>query len=257
MSSTTLSYSEWIKEVQTSRNSEWKFNVTFSKAKDVPSPPLFEHVSLFHEGAEQYAMDMTSVPSKNVQEIAQKTMEQGLFAPCMVGTLESQFLKMQVSLAKARTCLDVGTFTGMSAMAMAEGTSDNGHVVTLEFDDKIADVAEASFKTSPVGHKIQLVRGSALSSMEKMLANGDTFDVIFLDADKENYINYYNLAMSGLLSENGFILADNSLCSLLYDSDDARSQKLHEFNQHVKNDERVEQIVLTMREGVTIIKPLK
>lgn len=257
MSSSNLSYSDWIKEVQTSRNAEWKFNVTFTKAKDVPTPPQFEHVSLFHEGAEQYAMDMTSVPSKNVQEIAQKTMEQGLFAPCMVGTLESQFLKMQVCLAKATTCLDVGTFTGMSAMAMAEGIPPDGRVVTLEFDDKIADVAEASFRASSVGHKIQLVRGSALTSMENMLERGDKFDVIFLDADKENYIPYYNLAMQGLLSEDGFILADNSLCALLYDADDARSQKLHEFNQHVKNDDRVEQIVLTMREGVTIIKPVK
>ena len=80
--------------------------------------------------------------------------------------------------------------------------------------------------------------------------------MIFIDADKENYIEYYKLAMQGLLSSNGFILADNSMCALLYDSTDYRSKKLHEFNQYVKNDKRVEQVVLTIREGITLIKPI-
>ena len=85
---------------------------------------------------------------------------------------------------------------------------------------------------------------------------GQEFDLIFIDADKENYIEYYKLAMQGLLSSNGFILADNSMCALLYDSTDYRSKKLHEFNQYVKNDKRVEQVVLTIREGITLIKPI-
>merc|ERR1711908_155144 len=84
---------------------------------------------------------------------------------------------------------------------------------------------------------------------------GDKFDLIFIDADKENYIEYYELSLK-LLEKNGFILADNSLCALLYDQDfDVRSMKLHEFNQYVKNDKRTEQVVLTVREGITMIKP--
>jgi predicted O-methyltransferase YrrM len=90
-----------------------------------------------------------------------------------------------------------------------------------------------------------------------LIADGEQFDVIFIDADKENYIHYYNLAMSGLLSGNGFILADNSMCALLYDETDERSKKLHEFNQFVKNDKRVEQVILTIREGISMIKPIK
>lgn len=85
---------------------------------------------------------------------------------------------------------------------------------------------------------------------------GEKFDVIFLDADKDNYLTYYKLALDGLLSQNGFILADNSMCALLYDAKDERSQKLHEFNQFVKNDPRVEQVILTIREGITLIRPL-
>lgn len=146
----------------------------------------------------------------------------------------------------------------MSALSMAEGIPyDDGKVVTLEFDDKYADVAEECFRQSQVGNKIQLIRGNAVDSMKKLLKNGEKFDIIFIDADKESYKIYYELAMSGLLNDHGFIMADNALCALLYDADDERSQKLHEFNQHVKNDKRVEQTLLTMREGVSIIKPLR
>ena len=90
-----------------------------------------------------------------------------------------------------------------------------------------------------------------------MVANGDKFDLVFIDADKENYIEYYELGLQ-LLEKNGIILADNSLCALLYDQgSDVRSTKLHQFNQHVKNDKRVEQVVLTVREGVTLIRPVQ
>ena len=141
---------------------------------------------------------------------------------------------------------------------MAEGIPfEDGKVTTLEFDERYADVAEECFRRSTVANKIQLIRGNAIDSMKKLLKTNEKFDIIFIDADKENYIAYYELAMSGLLSEHGFILADNSLCALLYDADDERSQKLHEFNQHVKKDKRVEQTLLTMREGVSIIMPIK
>ena len=143
-------------------------------------------------------------------------------------------------------------------MSMAEGIPyADGKVISLEVDDRYADVAERCFRSSNVSHKLELIRGSATDSMKKLLQAGEKFDIIFLDADKENYIAYYDLAMSGMLTENGFIMADNSLCALLYDADDERSLKLHEFNQHVKNDPRVEQTVVTMREGVSIIIPIK
>ena len=106
------SYAQWIEEVQTTRNSEWKFNVMFEEVPDTPSPPNFDQVNLFHPGVEEYAMSMTSLGSTNIKAIAKATSDESMFAPCMVGTLESQFLKMQVSIAKAKKILDVGTFTG-------------------------------------------------------------------------------------------------------------------------------------------------
>lgn len=177
--------------------------------------------------------------------------------PCMVGAMESQFLKMQCQIKGAKKCLDIGTFTGMSALAMAEGIPADGKVVTLECYDNVAKVAQKVFDASDVSNKIELIVGQAAEAMKKMVANGDKFDLIFIDADKENYVEYYELSMQ-LLETNGIILADNSLCALLYDQgSDVRSTKLHEFNQYVKNDKRTEQVVLTVREGVTLIRPVQ
>ena len=107
--------------------------------------------------------------SKDVQNIAQATNDSGLFAPCMVGSLESQFLKIQVQVSGAKRVLDIGTFTGMSALAMAEGLPKDGLVVTLENMDNCAKVAETCFEKAEHGSKIQLVKGNAVASMERML----------------------------------------------------------------------------------------
>merc|ERR1712194_180372 len=112
------------------------------------------------------------------------------------------------------------------------------------------------FDKSTVKNKIELVVGTAANEMTNMVEKGDKFDLIFIDADKENYIEYYEIGLK-LLANDGIILADNSLCALLYDQEgDLGSTRLHLFNQHVKNDPRTEQVVLTMREGITLIKPV-
>jgi len=249
------SYAEWIKNVQTKRNDEWEMNVTFEQPSDTECPPDFDKYKLFHDGVEKYAMEQTTVASKDMQYIASLTENNKMFSPCMVGTLESQFLKMQCQIKGAKACLDVGTFTGMSALAFAEGVPNDGKVVTLECYNDIAEVAKTAFDASPVGRKIDLRVGKAIESMKQLVTEGQKFDIIFLDADKENYQAYYDLALDeGLLAEDGIIMADNVLCALLYDKSDFRSQKLHEFNQYVKNDPRVEQVQLTIREGISIIR---
>lgn len=144
----------------------------------------------------------------------------------------------------------------MSALAMAEGIPEDGKVVTLECYENVAKVAKKIFDASSVASKIDLKVGQAAAAMKEMVNKGEKFDVIFIDADKENYIEYYELSLK-LINKDGIILADNSLCALLYDQEsDVRSTKLHEFNQHVKNDKRTEQVVLTVREGITLIRPV-
>merc|ERR1712241_153313 len=114
------SYQEWIKKSQTDRNFDWKMNVNFEKVADIDEAPHFPHVTLFHKEVEKYATSLSSVASKNTQIAARVTMEENLFAPCMIGSLESQFLKIFAATSKAKNILDVGTFTGMSAIAFAE-----------------------------------------------------------------------------------------------------------------------------------------
>jgi len=204
---------------------------------------------------EDYATQLTTAASPGVARIASVTSEEGMFMPCMVGQLEGQFLKMFVQMAKSKTVLDIGTFTGYSALSFAEGLPADGSLVTLEYDEKIAAVAKSCFDASPHAAKIDLRVGNAPALMEELAESGHKFDVVFIDADKDNYSTYYNLAMdSGLLADGGCILADNSLCALVYDKDDIRRQRLHEFNMMVANDDRVEQTVLTVREGITIIR---
>ena len=251
--STLDSYNEWIKAQQESRNASWKQNVK-ETSEDSKHPPKFDGFSLFHDGAEEYAMANTTIASENVQTASKVTQNENLFAPCMVGAMESQFLKMQCQIKKAKRCLDIGTFTGMSAIAMAEGMSADGKVITLENHEPTAKVAQKIFDQTSVKDKIEIRIGSAVEAMEKSVENGEKFDIIFIDADKENYTTYYKLAKK-CLADDGIILADNCLCALLYDQGtDYRSQALHEFNQFVKNDPETEQVILTIREGITLIR---
>jgi len=252
----TQSYREWIKSEQVKRNKKWEMNVQQDVIPDSRYPPNFDNVSLFHEGAEAYAMAHSTMGSQNIKHVSDLTEQRDMFMPCMVGAMESQFLKMQCQIMGAKNCLDIGTFTGMSAIAMAEGIPENGKVITLECDNEIATVAQNGFDAATVGAKIDLRIGKAVDLMRELTEDGMKFDVIFIDADKQSYIEYYELSLE-LLAKGGIILADNSLCALLYDqSSDICSLKLHQFNQHVKNDSRTEQVVLTVREGVTLIKPV-
>jgi len=249
-------YEDWIKAEQVKRNSKWEKNVLNQVVPDTDVPTKFDKFCLFEEGVEAYAMAHTTLSSNNVQYASTLTEDENLFMPCMVGAMESQFLKMQCQIKGAKRCLDIGTFTGMSAIAMAEGIPEDGKVVTLECYENIAKVAQKIFDKSTVKNKIELVVGTAADEMTNMVEKGDKFDLIFIDADKENYIEYYEIGLK-LLAKDGIMLADNSLCALLYDQEgDMRSTRLHLFNQHVKNDPRTEQVILTMREGITLIKPV-
>lgn len=149
-------YDEWIKTEQAKRNAGWEKNVQ-SELVEAVKPLKFDNHTLFHEGVETYALSQTTLASENIQKASNITEEEKLFMPCMVGTIESQFLKMQCQIKGARRCLDVGTFTGMSALAMAEGLPADGKVYTIEFNESIAKVAQKVFNASNVSDKINLI----------------------------------------------------------------------------------------------------
>jgi caffeoyl-CoA O-methyltransferase len=151
----------------------------------------------------------------------------------------------------ARHIVDVGTFTGYSALAMAEAIPHDGEVITIEHDPQHAKIAQDFFDRSPSGHKIALRIGEALEIL-KTLPDAKT-DLVFIDADKQNYGGYYRESMR-ILKNGGLILADNALWyGRIFDPKDADGRAMADFNELVKADDRAEKLFLTVRDGIYLI----
>lgn len=174
------------------------------------------------------------------------------------GHVEGQFLKLLVYALRATRILEIGVFTGYSALAMAEALPEAGRLVACELDPFAARFAERAFERSPHRAKIELVGGDAAESMRRLSAAGDAFDLIFIDADKGNYVNYFNLALAGsLLAPHGIICVDNTLMQgqpYLPGPPSANGRAIAEFNRVLNEDPRVEQVLLPIRDGLTLIR---
>ncbi len=200
---------------------------------------------------EAYAAAHTTPEPVYMREAARAGNE---LAPSMLtGQLEGRFLTLLVRMVGATRALDVGTFTGYSALSIAEGMGPDGRVVTLEADAKHAEIARRHFAASPHAGKVELRFGPALESMRAL---EDSFDFAFIDADKGNYRAYYDRALE-LLSPQGLIAIDNTLwyqqvLDPATGNEDTRA--IVAFNDYVVNDPRVECVVLTVRDGVTLVR---
>jgi len=176
-------------------------------------------------------------------------------APQMiVGPLEGAFLKMMTQLVRATSVLEIGMFTGYSALCFAEALPANGTVLTCEIDEESAALARRYFARSPIGKKIEIRMGPALDTMRGLKG---PFDLIFIDADKVNYVNYYRRALD-LLSPQGVILIDNVLWDgevLKHPAPDENTAAIQELNRVVATDPRVTAVLVTIRDGVLVIRP--
>jgi caffeoyl-CoA O-methyltransferase len=176
-------------------------------------------------------------------------------APQMiVGPLEGAFLKMMTQLVRATRVLEIGMFTGYSALCFAEALPANGTVLTCEIDEESAALARRYFARSPIGKKIEIRMGPALDTMRGLKG---PFDLIFIDADKVNYVNYYRRALD-LLSPQGVILIDNVLWDgevLKHPAPDENTAAIQELNRVVATDPRVTAVLVTIRDGVLVIRP--
>jgi caffeoyl-CoA O-methyltransferase len=173
------------------------------------------------------------------------------------GHVEGQFLKFLIHLTQARRVLEIGMFTGYSALAMAEALPADGEVVACEVDPYAAEFAQRCFNESPAGHKISVKVAPALETMQQLAANGEVFDLVFIDADKAGYLDYLNLLLTtGLLAPNGSIYADNTLMQgQPYVSETTpNGVAIANFNQAVAADPRVEQVLIPLRDGITLIR---
>jgi caffeoyl-CoA O-methyltransferase len=174
------------------------------------------------------------------------------------GHVEGQTLKLLVHVTRARRVLEVGMFTGYSALAMAEALPDDGEVVACEVDPYVARFAQQCFSESPSGHKISVKVAPALVTLEQLAGADATFDLVFIDADKAGYLDYLNVLLdTDLLAPNGLICVDNTLMQgQPYSSGDSTTNgvAIASFNQAVADDHRVEQVLLPLRDGLTLIR---
>ena len=170
------------------------------------------------------------------------------------GHLQGRLLKMLVRMIRPKNILEVGTFSGYSALCMAEGLDDGGKVYTFEINDEQEDFTRPWIENSPLVDKIEFIIGDAITEAPKL---GITFDMAFIDGDKRTYVETYEMALS-LLNSGGFILADNTLwdghvTDPAYDKDH-QTQGIRRFNDHVAQDDRVEKVILPLRDGLTLIR---
>lgn len=173
------------------------------------------------------------------------------------GHLQGRLLKMLVQMARPRNVLEVGTFAGYSALCMAEGLpDDDSRIYTFEIDDEMEDFARRWIESSPVGHRVRLFIGDAITEAPRL---GITFDMAFLDGDKRTYTEAYE-AILPIVRKGGFIIADNTLwdghvIDPAYDRDQ-QTLGVRRFNEHVAADTRTEQVLLPLRDGLTLIRVL-
>ena len=172
------------------------------------------------------------------------------------GHLQGRLLKMLVTMIRPRNILEVGTFSGYSAICMAEGLDDGGKVWTFEINDEQEDFTRPWIEGSPVADKIRFIIGDAITEAPKL---GILFDMAFIDGDKRTYVETYEMVMS-VLRSGGYILADNTLWNghvtdHAYDRDH-QTVGIRRFNDHVAADKRVEKVILPLRDGLTIIRKI-
>ena len=198
---------------------------------------------------ESYAQAHSMPESVVCQTLREETQRTMAYAQMLVGPLEGAFLKMMAQLAGAKRVLEIGMFTGYSALCFAEAIPDDGSVLTCEVDEESAAVARRYFAQVPYGKKVEIRMGPALETMRQLTG---PFDLIFIDADKLNYLNYYRHALD-LIAPQGVILIDN----VLWDGDvlkqpppDGKTAAIQELNRVVASDPLVNAVLVTIRDGV-------
>lgn len=173
------------------------------------------------------------------------------------GHIQGRMLKMLTSMAQPKRALELGTFSGYSALCIAEGMPEGGAIDTIEVDDELEDFIRENLASSPHGEKVRLHIGDALEMMQQW--DNDEFDLIFIDADKRKYVDYFNRAID-LVKTGGYILADNTLWDghvVETCRHSAQTQGIIDFNNLVANHPRVETAILPLRDGLTILRKIK
>ena len=191
------------------------------------------------------------------KEIIEHNKSLGDIKRMQISVTQAYFMQLLIKINNVKQILEIGTFTGYSALSMAL-VVDDGFITCLDKNEITSDVANNFFKKANVNKKINLIVGTATKSLINLISENKIFDLIFIDADKENYIKYYDLAFK-LISKNGLILIDNVLWKGKVtdnNKNDRMTNIIRDFNTYIKNDERIEKTILPIGDGLTICRKL-
>jgi len=175
-----------------------------------------------------------------------------------ISETQANFLQLIIKITNAKNCLEIGTFTGFSALTMALALPDDGLVTTLDKDQKIINTAINFFKKGNLDKKILPIVAPALDTLKKMVKDNKIFDLIFIDADKGNYINYFNSSLD-LIKSGSVVIIDNVLWhgdAYNKNKNDKQTNTIREFNSYVKNDKRVEKFIIPLGDGLMVCRKL-
>jgi caffeoyl-CoA O-methyltransferase len=202
---------------------------------------------------ENYCRSHTTPLPEIFSKLRESTYAEAKMPQMQVGLLEGRFLGLLVALTGAKRVLEFGTFTGFSSLAMAQYLPDDGKVITCDIDPIHTAIAKRFWSESPHGKKIDLHLGPALETVEKL---NETFDLVFIDADKANYVNYWEKSLPKV-RKGGLIVVDNVLWGgAVLDPQDKSDHDIVNFNKHAAKDKRVEVIMLPLRDGVLVARKL-
>jgi caffeoyl-CoA O-methyltransferase len=207
---------------------------------------------IVNEDVERYAEQHSTPDPELFRRLEEETRATQTAPQMMVGPLEGPLLGWLVRLSGARRILEIGTFTGYSSISMALALTEGGRITTIEIDQETSDTARRFAEEAGVADRIDHRVGTAIDELQTL---DGPFDLVFIDADKESYVDYYENVLPKL-SERGFIVADNVLWSgrVLEEDGDESTQAIKRFNDHVAADERVECLMLTVRDGMMLIR---
>ena len=200
----------------------------------------------------EYAQSFTSGESRVLQELREHCYAQYEDSSMLSGFVQGRILSMFSRMIRPKVVLEIGTYLGYSALCFAEGLAEGGKVITLDVNEETNKVARSFVERTEYANSIEFHLGNAVEIIPTL---PETFDLVFIDADKPNYSNYYDLTFDKV-RPGGFIIADNVLWSgkVLEADQDENTKALHEFNQMVLADDRVENVLLPIRDGLMVMR---
>ena len=191
-----------------------------------------------------------------IDKLVKETKALGNLAQMQIAPEQGQFLEIIVAISKAKKCLEIGRFTGLSTLCMARGLPDDGKIISIDNSDEFSSLANKFWKQADIQHKIESVIGQGVEVMQSYVDRQFSFDLIFIDADKNNYPHYYELSLE-LLPSNGIIIIDNMLWGgdvADLSNNDMQTETIKSLNEKIQKDERVDFSLLPISDGLSFIR---